>query len=81
MDILDINFKDIKLYPSVTNDYVNISTEEVSKNIITNIYGINGDFICIQIGKKLSFKNLKSGVYICVVSYGENKISSKIVKL
>ena len=81
MDVLNINLKDIKIYPSVTNDYVNISTQEFSKNIMTKIYAINGNLICTQRGKKLSFKNLKPGVYICLVFYGESNKSFKVVKL
>jgi len=81
MDILVINAEDIKLYPSVTDGYVNISIEDYSGTIQTEIYGMNGKFMEIQSGNKLSFKQFKSGIYFCNVIYGNNNKTLKIVKL
>ena len=81
MDILAINAEDIKLYPSVTDDYVNISIQEYSGPIQTEIYGLSGDFIGVQSGNKLTFKKFNSGIYFCVVNYGDKKKTLRIVKL
>ena len=81
MDMLAINLDDIKLYPSVTDDYVNISIKEYSGPIQTEIYGLSGDFMGIQVGNKLSFKEFDSGIYFCVVIYGGKNNTLRIVKL
>ena len=60
MNILEINVEDIKLYPSVTDDYVNVSIQDYSGYIQTEIYTISGDFMGIQSGNKLSFKKFNS---------------------
>ena len=60
---------------------MNISTNEFVKSIKTNIYALNGNFLETQIGKKLSFKKFKSGIYSCVIIFGNKKTTIKIVKL
>ena len=81
MDILAINIDDIKLFPSITNDYVNISIQQYSGPIQTEIYALNGDFIGVQSGNKLSFKKFNSGIYFCVVIYRNKNKTLKVVKL
>ena len=81
VDILSINVENIKIYPSVTDNYVNIYIKEYSGFIQTEIYALSGDFMGIQSGNKLSFKNFNAGIYVCVVVYGEKKKTLKIVKL
>jgi len=81
MDILAINLEDIKLYPSVTDDYVNISIQGYSGNIQTKIYGLSGDFMDVQSGNKLSLKKFKSGIYLCIVIYGDKNKTIRVVKL
>ena len=81
MDILAIELENIKLYPSVTYDYVNIYIKDYSGPIKTEIYALNGDFIDFQSGNNLSFKNFNSGIYFCVVHYGKKKKTMKVVKI
>ena len=81
MDILAIKLEDIKIYPSVTDDYVNISIQDYSVPIQTEIYRTNGDFMGVQSGNKLSFKKFKSGIYFCVIIYGDKNKTLKVVKL
>ena len=81
MNILEIKKDDIKLYPSITDDNVNISIQEYSGHIQTEIYALNGDFMGIQSGNKLSFKKYKAGIYFCLVIYGEKNKTLKVVKL
>jgi hypothetical protein len=81
VDILSINVKNIKIYPSVTDNYVNIYIKEYSGSIETEIYALSGDFMGIQSGNKLSFKNFNAGIYFCVVVYGKKNKTLKIVKL
>ena len=80
-DILAITVDDIKLYPSVTHDYVNISIQDFSGPIQTEIYGLNGDFMGIQSGNKLSFKKFNSGIYFCVIIYEDKNKTLRVVKL
>ena len=81
MNILAINVDDLKLYPSITNDYVNILIDDYFGPIKTEIYSIGGRFLEIQSGNKLSFNAFDAGIYYCLISY-ENKIKSlKVVKL
>ena len=81
MNILEINKDKIKLYPSVTKDYVNISIEGYSGTLRTEIYALNGDFIAVQNGNKISFEEYKSGTYFCVINYEKNNKTLRIVKL
>ncbi len=80
-NILEINKDKIKLYPSVTKDNVNISIEEYSGTIKTEIYTLSGDFIAFQYGNKLSFEKYKSGTYFCVITYANKSETLRIVKL
>jgi hypothetical protein len=72
---------DVTLYPSVTNNYVNISTNGYSGSIETLIYGLNGQFLGVQKGKKLSFVQYNAGTYFCVVGCGDKYVRMRIVKL
>jgi len=81
MDVLAINVDDIKIYPSVTNDYVNIYVQDYSGPVKTEIYGLRGDFMGVQSGNKLSFKKFNSGTYFCVITYGYKNKTLRVVKL
>ena len=81
MDILATKLGHIKIHPSVTDDFVNIFMQEYSGPILTEIYAMNGDFISTQSGKKLSFKNFNSGIYFCIIIYGNKNKTFKVVKL
>ena len=81
MNILEINKDKIKLFPSVTEDNVNISIEEYSGTIKTEIYTLSGDFIAVQSGNKLSFEKYKSGTYFCVITYANKNKTLKVVKI
>ena len=81
MNILEINKDKIKLYPSVTEGNVNISIEEYSGTIKTEIYTLSGDFIAVQYGNKLSFEKYKSGTYFCVITYANKNKTLKVVKI
>ena len=81
MDILEIKVDMVKLSPSVTDNYVDICIDEYSGPIETKIYALNGNFMGIQSGNKLSFKKFKSGVYFCVVVYGGKNATLRVVKV
>ena len=81
MDILTAHLDDIKLYPSVTDDYVSISIHKYSGPIQTEIYALSGDFMGVQSGNKLSFKKFNSGIYFCVIIYGEKKKTLRVTKI
>ena len=81
MDILSQNVGDLKISPSVTNNYVNISIQNFTGPIQTEIYTLGGELADTQKGNKLSFEKLKSAVYFCVVVYQEKKKTIKIIKL
>ena len=81
INVLEINVEDLKLYPSVTDDYINISIKEYTGPIQTKIYSLSGDFLGIQSGNKLSLKKFKSGIYLCVIIYSDKKKTLRVVKL
>ena len=81
VDILSQNVGDLKISPSVTNNYVNISIQNFTGPIQTEIYTLGGELADTQKGNKLSFEKLKSAVYFCVVVYQEKKKTIKIIKL
>ena len=48
---------------------------------MTKIYSLDGEFLAVQRGDKLSLNEFNSGVYFCLITY-KNKIKSiKVVKL
>ena len=81
MNVLEEKIDDIKIFPSVTEDYVNISIQNYYGKIQTKIYALSGDFIDLQNGNKLSFKKMNSGVYFCQITYADKNKILKIVKL
>ena len=81
MNILEKKLDDLKIFPSVTNDNVNILIQNYSGTIKTKIYALNGDLMGIQIGDKLSFKKFSSGIYFCMVIYGNKSKTLKVVRL
>ena len=80
-NILEIKDDDVKIYPSVTDNYVNISIKDYLGPIQTEIFDLSGNFKGIQRGDKISLKNFNSGIYFCVISYREKNKTFKIVKL
>ena len=81
MNILEKNIDDIKIYPNVTDDYVNISIQDYSGIIQTEIYELSGDFLGMQSGSKLSFNKYKSGIYFCRIIYADKNKTLRVVKL
>ena len=81
LDILEVKIDDIKLHPSVTHDVVNISVQNYSGPIKTEIYGLNGDFIVLKNGNRFSLKKYNPGIYYCVVIYEDKRRTFKVVKL
>ena len=65
VDILSTKLDEIKIYPNVTNDFVNILINNYTGPIKTEIYAIGGDFMGFQIGDKLSLESFSSGIYLC----------------
>jgi len=81
VDILEVKIDDIKLHPSVTHDFVNISIQNYSGPIKTEIYGLNGDFIVLKNGNRFSLKKYNPGIYYCVVIYEDKRRTFRVVKL
>lgn len=81
MEILATELDEIKLYPSVTDNFVYISINDYFGPIQTQIYALNGDFMSLQIGNILSLKNFNYGTYFCVINYGKNQKTLRVVKL
>ena len=81
VDILEVKIDDIKLHPSVTHDFVNISIQNYSGPIKTEIYSLNGDFIVLKNGNRFSLKKYNPGIYYCVVIYEDKRRTFRVVKL
>ena len=81
VDILSTKLDEIKIYPNVTNDFVNILINNYTGPIKTEIYAIGGDFMGFQIGDKLSLESFSSGIYLCVINYSDTKKILRVVKL
>jgi len=81
INILELKSDNINLFPSITENYVNISIKDYSGSIQTEIFNISGDLISIQNGNKLSFEKQKSGIYFCKVIYADKNKTLRIVKL
>ena len=59
VNFLELNSEDVKLYPSITEKYVNISINDYCGSIEVEIYNLSGDLVSIQNGNKLSFEKHK----------------------
>ena len=81
INILELKSNNVKLYPSVTENYVNISIRDYSGSIQTEIYNLSGNLISIQNGNKLSFEKLNPGIYFCKVIYADKTKTLRIVNL
>ena len=81
VNILELNLEDVKLYPSITEKYVNISINDYCGSIEVKIYNLSGDLVSIQNGNKLTFEKLNSGIYFCKVIYADKNKTLRIVKL
>ena len=81
VNFLELNSEDVKLYPSITEKYVNISINDYCGSIEVEIYNLSGDLVSIQNGNKLSFVKHNSGIYFCKVIYANKSKTLKIVKL
>ena len=81
VNILELNLEDVKLYPSITEKYVNISINDYCGSIEVEIYNLSGDLVSIQNGNKLTFEKLNSGIYFCKVIYADKNKTLRIVKL
>ena len=81
INILELNSEDVKLYPSITEKYVNISINDYCGSIEVEIYSLSGDLVSIQNGNKLTFEKLNSGIYFCKVIYADKNKTLRVVKL
>ena len=81
VDILEVKIDDIKLQPSVTHDFINISIQNYSGPIKTEIYALNGDFIVLKNGNRFSLNKYNPGIYYCVVIYEDKRRTFRVVKL
>tara|TARA_B100000497_G_C7688753_1_gene418073 strand:+ start:534 stop:2783 length:2250 start_codon:yes stop_codon:yes gene_type:complete len=80
-DILTLKEDQLKIYPSVTFDYVKISINDYSGLIKTKIFSLSGSFLDVQTGDILSFKKFNSGTYFCFISFEDKIKCLKVVKL
>jgi len=81
VDILSTKSYEIKIYPNVTSDNVNILINNYSGPINTEIYGLGGDFMGFQSGDNISLKSFSSGIYFCVINYRGMKKIFRVVKI
>ncbi len=80
-NILTLKLDELTLFPSLTDDYVNISIDNYFGTITTEVYSLGGEFLDVQNGDKLSFIGFSPGVYVCLIFYGNNFKSAKVVRL
>ena len=80
-NILTLKLEELKIFPSITNDYVNISIDNYLGSITTEIFSLGGEFLDVQFGDKLSFYKFNPGTYLCLIFYENNFKSIKVVKL
>ena len=80
-NILTLKLDELKIFPSLTDDYVNISIDNYFGPITTEIYSLGGKFLDVQFGDRLSFNSFDPGVYVCLIFYENNFKSVKVVRL
>jgi len=81
VNILSTKSDEIKIYPNVTCDIVNILINNYSGPINTEIYGLGGHFMGSQSGDMISLMSFSSGIYFCVINYRHIKKIFRVVKI
>jgi hypothetical protein len=81
VDVLTSTVEEVRLYPSLTRDYVSVSIEDYLGSVETVIYSLSGTLMGMQNGVKLSFKQYNSGTYFCVIRYGDKHKTMRVVKV
>ncbi len=76
--------QEIKVYPTVVDDVVNVEVEELQEENAVMIYSVAGNLLDSQSLKgeltQLETKTLPAGVYLCVVRNGSDIRTMQIVK-
>jgi len=84
VNITEINSKDISIYPTITNNFVNISNKD-NNNLTIKIITSEGKIIYSKSYKEniisLNFNNYKSGIYFIIINDGKTIRKEKIVKI
>ena len=76
----DLSCDNIRVYPTIVEDFVNI---ESSKILSVQIFGIDGKLVFEELnfdGNKIFVKSLKSGLYLIKIRVDGEVVLSKIVK-
>ncbi len=71
----------IYAYPTATIDYLQLKSKSSKGPFETYIYDINGKYISNQIGDKISLINLKKGIYLLKVKFGDKVEKLRVIKL
>ena len=71
----------IYAYPTATIDYLQLKSKSSKGPFETYIYDLNGKYISNQIGDKISLINLKKGIYLLKVNYGDKVEKLRVIKL
>jgi hypothetical protein len=71
----------IYAYPTATIDYLQLKSKSSEGPFETYIYDINGKYISNQIGDKISLINLKKGIYLLKVKFGDKVEKLRVIKL
>lgn len=83
---LDIGFPSLRLYPSPTNNLVNIDLNDEYENISVSIHGINGEILLYkeffrQKVLKLNIESFSNGMYFIQLKSGNMISTLKMVKI
>ena len=71
----------IYAYPTATIDYLQLKSKSSKGPFETYIYDLNGKYISNQIGDKISLINLKKGIYLLKVKFGDKVEKLRVIKL
>ena len=71
----------IYAYPTATIDYLQLKSKSSKGPFETYIYDVNGKYISNQIGDKISLINLKKGIYLLKVKFGDKVEKLRVIKL
>ena len=83
VDLPEIRKDNILVYPNPAIDYINIKCAKC-ENEYAEIYSIVGSLVkkinLVDESTKINVSDLKKGMYILVISRGENRIIKKLIK-
>ena len=71
----------IRVFPTVTDDFVHINITNEVYSFYTDVYSVNGGYMGAQIGGLISLVDMPNGIYILKIYLGGEMKEFKVIKI